>query len=153
MASTLAQQPTVLDSPHPKPAAETPVQRSFRGVLRDLHEEAGEHFTDALFEDLDSTHRSDEELGDLAGVDKAQLSRIRRHQAHPPGKLISWAIENTRIRPPAYVAAVCASADGEFMPRPPPSVEDRHEATLRVLHEMGIGEVVVSKVTALLGRK
>ncbi len=153
MASNAASTPTVSDGQHVPTVAERPAQRSFRGVLRNGYEEEGEHLTDALFEDLDSTGLSDEEIEDRTEVAAAQLSRIRQHKAHAPGKLITWAIENSRHRPAHYLVAVCASAEGTFTPRPPPSVEERHEATLQVLHDMGIGEVVAAKVAALLGRR
>ena len=130
------------------------MQRAFRGVLRETsYELEGEAFTDALVEDLDSTGLTDDEIAERSKVDKAQLSRIRHKQAHAPGKLIAWAIDQSRNRPPHYVAAICTTAEGEFKPRPPPSVEDRHAATLDVLHEMGIHEVVRERVARKLGVK
>jgi hypothetical protein len=128
-----------------------PIQRSLRGVIREQYEEEGDLIVSALFEDLDSTHIGDEGIADKTGVEKAQLSRIRQGKAHPPGRLIVWAIDNTRHQPARVVVAVCAAAEGEFKPKPPPSVEDRHAATLDVLHEMGIGEVVTAKVQRKLG--
>jgi transcriptional regulator with XRE-family HTH domain len=128
-----------------------PVQRSFRGVIRGDYEDEGAAIIAALCDDLDSTGLADDEIADRTGIDKAQLSRIRRAQAHPPGRLIAWAIDQSRHRPPRFVVATCAAAEGEFKPRPPPSVEDRHAATLDVLHDMGIDEVVASKVAQRLG--
>lgn len=151
MPQSSAPPATVSDSQHAPTVAETPRQRSFRGVLRDRYEEEGEALTDALMEDLDSTGLADKELEDRTGIAAAQLSRIRQHKAHAPGSLIAWCVENSRHRPARYVAAVCAAAEGEFKPKPPPSVEERHEAMLQVLHEMGIDAVVREKATALLG--
>lgn len=127
------------------------MQRSLRGVIRDRYEEEGEQIIDALMEDLDSTGRPDEDIADRAGVERAQLARIRQHKMHPPGRLIAWAIDNSRHQPPQVVVAICAAAEGEFKPKPPPSVEDRHAATLDVLHEMGIAEVVRDRVARRLG--
>jgi transcriptional regulator with XRE-family HTH domain len=132
-------------------AAGAPVQRSFRGVIRATCEGEGSRIVAGLMEDLDSTGYSDEEIAERTPVGAAQLSRIRTGQAHPPGALIAWAIEQSRHRPPHVVVAICAVAEGEFKPRPPPSVEERHAATLDVLHEMGIGEVVVERVARKLG--
>lgn len=129
----------------------SPSQRSFRGVLRREHEEEGDNLRAALEADLDSTHLSDEELEDRTGVARAQLSRIRSGQAHAPWSLVVWAVDNSRNRPPAIVSALCAVAEGEFKPKPPPSVEERHEATLDVLHEMGIDAVVRERVARRLG--
>jgi transcriptional regulator with XRE-family HTH domain len=152
MASTCAATPTVSNSQRlPTNAEGPPVQRSFRGVLRDSHEEEGGRIVAALFDDVDSTGFSDDELEERTGVAAAQLSRIRHGQAHAPGKLLAWAIEQSRYRPPRVVVAICAAAEGEFRPKPPPSVEERHAATLDVLHEMGIGEVVVERVARKLG--
>jgi hypothetical protein len=132
-------------------AAGTPEQRSFRGVIRATCEDEGSRIVAGLMEDIDSTGFSDEEIAERTPVGAAQLSRIRTRQAHPPGALIAWAIENSRHRPPHVVVAINDCAGGEFKPRPPPSVEDRHAATLDVLHEMGIGEVVVERVARKLG--
>lgn len=132
-------------------AAGPPVQRSFRGVIRETYEEQGAHLLAALFSDLESTRLSDDEIEDRTGVAAAQLSRIRHGQAHPPLKLIAWGIEQTRNRPPAFAVATCAAAEGEFKPKPPPSVEERHAATVDVLHEMGIDEVVRERVAKRLG--
>lgn len=130
---------------------EPPVQRSFRGILRKSHEEEGDRLRRALEVDLSSTRFSDEELEERTGVARAQLSRIRSGQAHPPWPLVVWAIDNSLVKPPAVVTAICGVAEGEFKPRPPPSVEDRHQATLDVLHEMGIDGVVLERVVRKLG--
>lgn len=152
MASTSAPEPTGTNRQQSTPTvAGLPVQRSFRGVLRQSYEIEGESIVSALLEDLDSTGLPDDEIADRVQMEKAQLSRIRHKQAHPPGKLIAWGIEQSRHRPPRVVAAVCATADGEYRPKPPPSVEERHAATLDVLHEMGIGDVVVERVARRLG--
>jgi transcriptional regulator with XRE-family HTH domain len=151
MASSHAPTSTVSDRQKSTTVAESPVQRSFRGVIRESYEDEGGRILSALIADLDSTNLSDEEIEERTGVASAQLSRIRHGQAHPPAKLVAWAIEQSRNRPPAVVVAVCAVADGEFRPKPPPSVEERHAATLDVLHEMGIGEVVVERVAKRLG--
>lgn len=152
MASIPASRPIVSDRQDSLTnAAGAPVQRSFRGVIRESHEDEGLRIVAALFDDIDSTGFSDDEIEDRTGVAAAQLSRIRHGQAHAPGKLIAWAIEQSRIRPPRVVAAVCAAAEGEFRPKPPPSVEERHAAVLDVLHDMGIGEVVLGKVARKLG--
>lgn len=152
MASTPAPEPTGTNRQQSTPTvAGVPVQRSFRGVLRQSYEIEGESIVSALLEDLDSTGLPDDEIADRVQMEKAQLSRIRHKQAHPPGKLIAWGIEQSRHRPPRVVVAVCATADGEYRPKPPPSVEERHAATLDVLHEMGIGDVVVERVARRLG--
>jgi hypothetical protein len=152
MAPTFASESTgtnrQLSTPHVAGAA---VQRSFRGVLRQTYEVEGDAIVDALMADLDSTGLPDDEIADRVQMEKAQLSRIRHRQAHPPGKLIAWGIEQSRHRPPRVVVAVCATAEGEYRPKPPPSVEDRHAATLDVLHEMGINDVVLARVAAKLG--
>jgi hypothetical protein len=132
-------------------AAGAPEQRSFRGVIRATCEEEGARIVAGLMEDLDSTGFSDEEIAERTPVGAAQLSRIRTGQAHPPGALVAWGIENSRHRPPRVVVAINGCAGGEFKPKPPPSVEDRHAATLDVLHDMGIGDVVVAKVAQKLG--
>lgn len=143
---------TVSDSQQSVPHAdEPPVQRSLRGVIRGDYADQGAHLIAALAADLDSTGFCDEELEARTGIAAAQLSRIRHGQAHPPGKLIAWAIDQSRHRPPRIVAAICAAGEGEFKPKPPPSVEERHTATLDVLHEMGIDEVVREKVARKLG--
>jgi transcriptional regulator with XRE-family HTH domain len=128
-----------------------PQQRSFRGVIRERHEEEGEQLTAALMKDLDSTGLSDEEIAERTPVGAAQLSRIRSGQAHAPAALIIWAIDNSRIRPPAYATAICGVAEGEFRPKPPPSVEERHAAYLAELHAMGIDAVVRDRVAKRLG--
>lgn len=152
MPSTSASASTVRDSQEALPtAAGRPQQRSFRGVIRESYEDEGARVLAALCADIDSTHLSDDEIEERTGVAAAQLSRIRHGQAHPPAKLLTWAIEQSRNRPPAVVVAMCSVAEGEFKPKPPPSVEERHAATLAVLEEMGIREVVVAKVTARLG--
>ena len=153
MHQTLTQRPTSSDRQHLTPNAEgpAPVQRRLRGVIGESYEDAGDYMHAALWEDLDSTGYSDDDLADRTGVGSAQLSRIRTGQAHPPRKLIAWAIDNSRHRPSRYVVAVCTVAEGEFKPKPPPSVEERHAATLDVLHEMGIEEVVRERVAKLLG--
>ena len=152
MAPTCASTPTVSDTQRDVPhVAGAPTQRSFRGVIRESYEDEGARIVDALAADLDSTGLSDKEIEERTGVGAAQLSRIRSRQAHPPGALLAWAIENSRHRPARTLVAVCAAGEGEFNPRPPPSVEDRHAATLDVLHEMGIAEVVAAKVARRLG--
>ena len=152
MASTHTLSPTVSDQQRDVPtAAGTPAQRSFRGVIRESYEDEGSRIVSALAEDLESTGLSDKEIEERTGVGAAQLSRIRNGQAHPPGALLAWAIEQSRHRPAHVVVAVCAVAEGTFTPKPPPSVEERHAATLDVLHEMGIGDVVVAKVARKLG--
>jgi hypothetical protein len=134
------------------PGRAPPVQRRLRGVIGESYEDAGAYIHAALWEDIDSTGFSDDDLADRTGISGAQLSRIRTRQAHAPDKLVTWAIDNSRHRPPRYVVAVCTVAEGEFKPKPPPSVEDRHAATLEVLHDMGIEEVVRERVTKMLGR-
>jgi transcriptional regulator with XRE-family HTH domain len=151
MAPTSAPTPTVSDRQKSATVTESPVQRSFRGVIRESYEDEGGRILAALISDLESMHLSDEEIEDRTGVASAQLSRIRHGQAHPPARLLAWAIEQSRNRPPAVVVAMCAVAEGEFKPRPPPSVEERHAATLDVLEEMGIREVVVERVAKRLG--
>jgi transcriptional regulator with XRE-family HTH domain len=152
MTSTSAAKPTVSDTQRAMTTdAGPPVQRSFRGVIRENYEEEGALIIAALAKDLESTGYSDAEIEERTTVAAAQLSRIRSGQAHPPGKLLAWAIEQSRIRPPAVVVAICAAAEGEFKPKPPPSVEERHAATLDVLHDMGIVEVVREKVARKLG--
>jgi hypothetical protein len=154
MASSFASRSTDSDRPRSLSTGEgapRPVQRSLRGVIGAQYEDEGDFIVDALMEDLDSTGLSDDELGERTGVEKAQLSRVRQHKAHAPGKLIAWAIDNSRHQPARVVAAVCAAAEGEFRPKPPPSVEDRHAATLDVLHDMGIVDVVREKVARRLG--
>lgn len=154
MASSFAPESTGTDSQRVTPTgAGSPTQRSFRGVLRQTYEVEGDAIVAALLADLDSTGLTDDEISDRVQMEKAQLSRIRHRQAHAPGKIIAWAIEQSRLRPPSVVAAVCATAEGEFRPRPPPSVEDRHAATLDVLHDMGIDEVVRERVAKRLGVK
>jgi hypothetical protein len=132
-------------------AAGAPVQRSMRGILRQGVEEEAEEIRLALNRDLDSTGYSDRQIEEKQGTGAAQLSRIRNGQAHAPWDLVVWTIENTRLQPPAVLVALCRAGEGEFKPKPPPSVEERHAATLDVLHEMGISEVVVSKVARKLG--
>lgn len=152
MASTSAATPTVSDRQQSVPtAAGTPVQRSFRGVIRDSYEEEGGRIVTALAADLDSTGLSDKEIEERTGVGAAQLSRIRNGQAHPPGALLAWAIEQSRHMPARVLVAICAAGEGEFKPRPPPSVEDRYAATYEVLGEMGIDEVVLARVARKLG--
>ena len=152
MPSNAASSPTVsVRQGETTNAAGTPVQRTFRGVIRESYEEEGARILAALCSDLDSMHLSDEQIEERTGVAAAQLSRIRHGQAHPPARLLSWAIEQSRNRPPAVVAAMCSVADGEFKPKPPPSIEERHAATIDVLHEMGIAEVVAEKVAKRLG--
>lgn len=152
MAYSSAPTSTVSNRQNGLPVQETgPTQRSFRGVIRESYEDEGGRILAALVEDLDSTHLTDEEIEERTGVGAAQLSRIRHAVAHPPTKLLAWAIEQSRNRPPAVVVAVCAVAEGTFTPRPPPSVEERHATTLDVLHEMGIEEVVRDRVAKRLG--
>jgi hypothetical protein len=155
MTNTFASKPIDSDRHipvrHAEGPAEPPMQRSFRGVLRREHEEEGEHLRAALNADLESTHYTDEELEERVEIDRAQLSRIRTGKAHAPWKLVVWAADNSRLRPPAIVCAVCAVAEGEFKPKPPPSVEDRHAAMLDVLADMGIETVVREKVAKRLG--
>lgn len=135
----------------PNAAGRYPVQRRLRGVIGESYEDAAAYLHEALWEDLDSTGYSDDDLADRTEVGAAQLSRIRTRQAHAPQKLITWAVDNSRHRPPRYTIAICTISEGEFKPKPPPSVEDRHAATLDVLHEMGIEEVVREKVARILG--
>jgi hypothetical protein len=153
MTSTCASNSTGSDRQGSMPNAEgAPVQRGMRGVIRlATYEEEGSSIVRAVMEDVDSTGYSDEVLEERIGVGAAQLSRIRSGQAHVPGKLMAWAIENSRHRPARTLVAVCAAGEGEFKPKPPPSVEERHAATLDVLEEMGIGGVVREKVAKLLG--
>jgi transcriptional regulator with XRE-family HTH domain len=152
IAQSSARLSTVSDRQQSVPHVEgAPTQRSFRGVLRREHEEEGDHLREALDADLDSTRLSDEEIEERTGVARAQLSRIRNGQAHAPWPLVVWAVDNSRLQPPAIVVAMCGVAEGEFRPKPPPSVEERHAATLDVLHEMGISEVVVGRVARKLG--
>jgi hypothetical protein len=127
------------------------VQRSFRGVLRSKLEDEADDLRDAFNKDLASTGYTDEQVEERTPVDRAQLSRIRNGKAHPPFSLVVWVIDNSRISPPAIVRAICGVAEGEFKPRPPPSVEDRHAATMTVLREMGIADVVVEKAMRLTG--
>lgn len=152
MTTSSIANPTDTDRQHPAPTVVgPPVQRSFRGVVRQPYEEEGARIVEALCGDLDSTGITDDEIAERTCVEKAQLSRIRHAQAHPPGRLIAWAIDQSRHRPPLVVAAVCAAAEGEFKAKPPPSVEERHAATLDVLHDMGIHDVVREKVARRLG--
>jgi hypothetical protein len=152
MTQSSARLSTVSDRQQSVPHVEgAPTQRSFRGVLRREHEEEGDHLREALDADRDSTRLSDEEIEERTGVARAQLSRIRNGQAHAPWPLVVWAVDNSRLQPPAIVVAMCGVAEGEFRPKPPPSVEERHAATLDVLHEMGISEVVVGRVARKLG--
>lgn len=154
MASTFALSPTVTDRPSATSNGEgDAVQRSFRGVIRGQYEDEGDHIVDALLDDIDSTGLGDDEVGQRIDMDKAQISRIRQHKAHPPGRMFAWAIDNSRNKPPRVVVAICSAAEGEFKPKPPPSVEERHAATLDVLHEMGIGEVVRERVARRMGVK
>jgi transcriptional regulator with XRE-family HTH domain len=152
MPSTHARNETVSDSqPKATIAVGAMQQRSFRGVIRESYEEEGARVLAALCSDIESTGLSDDEIEERTGVAAAQLSRIRHGAAHPPAKLLTWAIEQSRIRPAAVVVAICSVADGEFRPKPPPSVEERHAATVDVLREMGIHEVVRERVSKRLG--
>jgi hypothetical protein len=133
-------------------AVGAPVQRCFRGVIRAAtYEEDGANIVSAVMEDVDSTGYSDERIAELTSVGAAQLSRIRSGQAHVPGSLMAWAIENSRHRPARTLVAVCAAGEGEFKPKPPPSVEERHEAYLAELHDMGLDDVLREKVARRLG--
>jgi transcriptional regulator with XRE-family HTH domain len=152
MPTTHTQSATVTNRRIPVTHGEgAPTQRSFRGVLRREHEEEGDNLRAALEADLASTHLSDEEIEDRTGVARAQLSRIRSGQAHAPWVLVVWAVDNSRLSPPAIVVAMCAVAEGEFKARPPPSVEERHAAYLAELHAMGIDAVVRERVAKRLG--
>lgn len=152
MGSNAAQIPTVTNRQESSPTVVgSPIQRSFRGVIRDSYEEGGARLVAAVLSDIDSTGLTDDEVCERLSLEKAQLSRIRHGQAHLPGRLVMFAIDVSRHRPPLCVSAACAMAEGEFLPKPPPSVEERHEATVAVLHEMGIDEVVRAKVARRLG--
>lgn len=153
MASTHTLGATGSDRQEALPTAvgAAPVQRRLRGIIGETYEDAGDCIHAALWEDIDSTGYADDDLADRTGIDAPHLSRIRTGKAHAPRKLIAWAIDNSRHRPARYVVAVCAVAEGEFKPKPPPSVEERHAATLDVLHGMGIAEVVRERVAAKLG--
>jgi transcriptional regulator with XRE-family HTH domain len=113
------------------------VQRSFRGVLRAAAEEEGERLRTALLADLDASGLPDAEIADKVGIDRGQMSRIRQGKAHPPEALVVWAIEHGRLQ---YVRAVCAVAEGEFKPRPPPSPEERLQALEDELAAAGLAE-------------
>jgi transcriptional regulator with XRE-family HTH domain len=135
-------------TPH---AAGTPVQRSFRGVVRESYEEEGSLIVAATVEDLDSTGLTDREIEERTGVGAAQLSRIRSGQAHPPGSLTAWAIDNSRHNPPRTLVAICSVGEGTFTPKPPPNVEEWHAAYREVLSEMDILDRVQEKAARKLG--
>lgn len=153
MLQTHTPSPTVTDRQGSTTHGEgVPVQRAFRGVIRAAtYEDEGAAIVAAVMEDIASTGYSDDAIEEKTGVAAAQLSRIRSGQAHVPGKLMAWAIEQSRHRPARTLVAVCAAGEGEFKAKPPPSVEERHAVTLDVLHDMGIHEVVREKVAQRLG--
>lgn len=126
------------------------IQRSFRGVLRDVTEEQGDRLHAALIADIESTHLTDEEISDRTGVAKAQLSRIRHGQAHAPPVLVAWAIEHGRL---FYVRAICSAAEGEFKPKPPPGPEEKLAAYLAELEESGLDDHFRARVERRLGRQ
>lgn len=152
MASIPGRSPTVSDSQTPLTnAAGTPIQRAFRGVIRESYEEEGGRIVAAVIEDLDSTGLSDIEIQERTGVASAQLSRIRSGSAHPPGSLIAWAIEQSRHNPPRTLVAICAAGEGTFTPKPPPDPAEWYAAYREVLSEMDILDRVHEKAARRLG--
>lgn len=152
MASTSASDPTVRNSQQTTTnAVGSPVQRSFRGVIRESYEDEGARIVQALVADLESTGLSDKEIEERTGVGAAQLSRIRNGQAHPPGALLAWAIEQSRHTPARTLTAVCAAGEGTFTPKPPPDPAEWLAAYREVLAEMDILDRVHAKAARKLG--
>jgi transcriptional regulator with XRE-family HTH domain len=152
MPSTSATTSTVSNRQDSLPtAAGAPSQRSFRGVIRESYEDEGARILAALCADLDSTRLSDEEIEERTGVAAAQLSRIRHGQAHPPPRLMAWAIEQSRHTPPRTLVAVCSAGEGTFQPKPPPDPAAWFEAYREVLSEMDILDRVHEKAAKRLG--
>lgn len=132
------------------PESSEPQQRSLRGVIRGKYEEEGDRIIDALLADLDSTGLTDDEIAERSDIDKAQLSRIRARKAHVPGKLLSWAIDQSRHRPPRFLVACCAAGDHEPKPLPPPEPAAFLAAYQAELAEMGLEDLLRQRVARRL---
>lgn len=117
-----------------------PEQRSFQ-MDTDIH--AGStRIVKALKQDWEESGWSLERLGDKLERDPAQLSRIFDGKgANPPPDLLAWAAANG---PNRRTLAALNDVGGCVAPRPKPPAQAKHwyAATLEVLDEMGIGEVV-----------
>jgi hypothetical protein len=99
---------------------------------------------EALLEDIDSTGRTDLEIGDETGVGKSHISRVRQRLAHAPNALVRWATENSRHQPPRYLRVACSFAQYEPKPKPPPDLAERYAVLLEVLRERGDEHVLQS---------